>query len=85
MYKRQSLITGTFEINLNSQIQNINLSNNVIQTLIINGDHTVLNTSNTDFLTQKANRLSYVKFNNCSVENDLQNALNNGGIQYDIE
>lgn len=82
---RDSLITGTFEINLNSQIQNINLSNNVIQTLIINGDHTILNTSNTDFLTQKANRLSYVKFNNCSVEDDLQDALNNGGIQYDIE
>ena len=82
---RDSLITGTFEINLNSQIQSINLSNNVIHTLIINGDHTILNTSNIDFLTQKADRLSYVKFNNCSVEDDLQDALNNSGIQYDIE
>lgn len=80
-----SLITGTFEINLNSQIQSINLSNNVIHTLIINGDHTILNTYNTDFLTQKADRLSYVKFNNCSVGDDLQNALNNSEIQYDID
>ena len=81
-----SYICGTFEINLQSNIEQINLAGNVIHTLTIRGlNGTYLNKNNCILLPQKADRLSYVKFIDCSVSADLISLLEQNGVVVETE